>query len=1047
MSVSGNRIDEQPYNSREESVMIPTIQGETLVYQQDGQEQVLTVGTAAWFAWLETASTFSFVSETGRFTARREQSGHKRGGWYWKAYRKQHGKLSSRYLGKSETVTLARLQTVAQALTNGRARAASDNDAGAAAPSAHIAAQGVRGNSPTPLLSTKLHRPLPRAHLVRRSLLLERLTQGVTGPLTLVSAPAGFGKTTLLAQWIETNSIPVAWLSLDPEDNDPTRFLSYLIASLQTIDDHLGTNAFALLYTPQPPSPETVITLLTNELSRLGDAVLILVLDDYHVITAEPLHHALATLIEHLPAQVRLVISTRADPPLPLARLRARGQLTEVRVAHLRFSPEEASIFLRIVMDLSLSPEQIVALAQRTEGWIAGLQLAALALQGRAEIADFLSGFTGSHRFVLDYLTEEVLSRQPAPVQAFLLHTSILERLSGSLCDHVRGQEDSQTMLEALDRENVFVIPLDELRHWYRYHHLFAELLRSRLQQAEPHLVPELHRRASAWYEQHGFFAEAVQHALAIPDGQRAARLIEPIALPTALQGRIYTALGWLNALPDTVIHARPRLCIHYAQLLTLTNRIEEAEALLQRAEQAIGEQIPSEQAQISQGYIFDARADIALFSGDIPQAVSLAQQALSLLPETEVLPYAGSLATTMRAYLVTGDVSSTSQRAVTAAAGFIRAAEDLFSRVSSLCVLARLHTLQGHLRQAVTTYEHVRQAVPGTEVLQTVFSNVFYYVGLGDLLREWNHLDEAEQHLRQGIALIKDAWVVEPFVAALGYTALARLEQARGNIPAALEALDILAQVAGRRRFAASVAPQLAATRVQLELTQGNLAAAMRWAATSGLSADSYDVPYARESEYLAFVRVWIAQARNGLVPPLLQDVLHLLERLQKSAEANARGSSVLEIHLLRALALEVQGNRTAALSMLERALVLAEPEGYVRLFVDEGAPMLTLLHLAHGRTIVPGYVATLLAVLGEQPASKLPRSSSETGVLVEPLTEREREVLRLLMEGASNREIAQRLILSINTVKRHVYNICGKLGVQSRTQVLVKARALKLI
>jgi LuxR family maltose regulon positive regulatory protein len=326
------------------------------------------------------------------------------------------------------------------------------------------------------------------------------------------------------------------------------------------------------------------------------------------------------------------------------------------------------------------------------------------------------------------------------------------------------------------------------------------------------------------------------------------------------------------------------------------------------------------------------------------------------------------------------------------------------------------------------------------------VFSNVFYYVGLGDLLREWNHLDEAEQHLRQGIELIKDAWVVEPFVAALGYTALARFEQARGNIPAALASLDALAHVAERRRFAASVAPQLAATRAHLELARGNVAAAIHWADTGGLSADARDVPYARESEYLALARVRITQARKSLVPPLLQQVLHLLDRLQESAEANARGSSVLEILLLRALALEVQGNRTAALSVLERALVLAEPEGYIRLFVDEGTPMLALLRLAHGRSIVPGYVATLLTIFGEQPSPELSLSSPEEGVLVEPLTEREREVLRLLMEGASNREIAQRLVLSINTVKRHVYNICGKLGVQSRTQVLVKARALKL-
>src|SRR2546430_2161832 len=397
--MSGNRIDEQLCDSREESAMTPTIQGETLVYRQDGQEQGLTVDTAAWFAWLETASTFSFVSEEGSFTARREQAGHKRGGWYWKAYRKQHGKLSSRYLGKSETITLAHLQMVAQALADALVETAPDIDAGAAVHSVQTAVSGMRSDALTLLLSTKLHRPLPRAHLVRRPQLAERLTQGVMGPLTLVSAPAGFGKTTLLAQWLAESGMPVAWLSLEQGDNEPVRFLSYVIAALQTLDPHLGAVALTLLQMPQPAAAETVLTLLTNDVAShgRGGGDFALVLDDYHVLDAKPIDHALTYLVEHLPPQMHLVIATREDPQLPLARLRARGQLTELRATDLRFTPSEAAGFLNQGMGLNLSAEDIARLSTRTEGWIAGLQLAAISMQGQQDTTSFITSRSEEH--------------------------------------------------------------------------------------------------------------------------------------------------------------------------------------------------------------------------------------------------------------------------------------------------------------------------------------------------------------------------------------------------------------------------------------------------------------------------------------------------------------------------------------------------------------------------------------------------------------------------------------------------------------------------
>jgi ATP/maltotriose-dependent transcriptional regulator MalT len=1028
----------------------PTIVAYELYQTRDRAVLDIAPESPEWFTWLEQVSSFAFIGKGGHYTARKEAK--QRGDRYWYAYFTIGEQLTKKYLGKTPDLSLARLEHIAAML-----HAQSETHI---PPPSSLAAARMDGRMDAPqhsifpqqrvpahpLIATKLHVPRPRAHLVHRAHLIEHLQQGAERALTLVSAPAGFGKTTLLAQWLAQSGMPVAWLSLEEEDNDPVRFLTYLIAALQTLDAQLGTTSLALLHTPRPPSLETVLAVLTNDLVERGRDDFALVLDDYHVITADPIQHGMSFLLEHLPPHMHLILATRADPPFPLARLRAQGQLTEVRTADLRFGSAEASTFLHTVMGLDLEASAIATLESRTEGWIAGLQLAALSLQGRTDIAEFLAAFTGSHRYVLDYLSEEVLARQPTPVQQFLLHTCILERLSGPLCDAVMGKPGSQATLETLERANLFVVALDDERGWYRYHHLFAEVLCSYLRQREPTMVPELHLRASAWCAQHDLPVAAVQHALAVPDVELAARLIEPIAFTVTFQGQLSTVLGWLNALPETLLRAHPFLCVYYARLLMYDNQLEAAEARLQEAEKSV-QKMPAEQAQTILGWVLHIRGVIALFSDDMPQAISLARQALEVLPEAEVIPRAGALVTMTHAFELSGDVTLTTEHEVAAAVALIVSSDNPFAAVSGMNLLARLHILQGRLRQAAATYAQVLQAGPRPEVLQNAIGSLSYYFGLGHLLREWNDLDAAERHLVQGIAMLKEAQTVRPFETTLGYTTLARLEQARGENHAAFAALDVLAQLAKQRHFAPHLVTQEATVRAQLELAQGNLTAAVRWADATGLSTYDEDLPYPREGEYLALARVRIAQGRDDPAAPFLLDVLHLLDRLRQDAEPKARMGSVLEIIVLRALALEAQGNRKEALATLERALMLAEPEGYIRLFVDEGAPMQALLRLARARGMLPGYVTKLLAAFDEHTRASPNLHTAYSSSLVEPLTEREREVLRLLLEGASNREIARHLVLSVNTVKKHVYNICGKLGVQSRTQAIVRARTLNLL
>jgi LuxR family maltose regulon positive regulatory protein len=953
-------------------------------------------------------------------------------------------------------------------------------------------AQSARSSPDAPpLLATKLHVLVPRPQFVPRPRLVDRLQNGLTGKLTLIAAPAGFGKTTLVSAWLRQNAalslengedpssnaqFKAAWVSLDAGDNDAMRFWSYVIAALETFAPGVGASALALLQSPQPRSSEVILTMFLNNLTGLPiDAVL--VLDDYHLIDTPAIHQGLAFLLDHLPPRLHLIITTRADPPLPLARLRARGELTELRAADLRFMPEEAAALLMDVMGLPLTTAHVAALEARTEGWIAGLQFAALAMRDRSDISGFITAFTGSNRFVVDYLAEEVVNRLPHHLQTFLIETSILDQLCGPLCDAVvlgdmsdppnatghLSHAYSQALLEELERANVFLIALDDNRQWYRYHHLFADVLRGRLASgASGVAVATLHGRASAWFERQGLEVEAVAHALAAGDRERAARLIEQCAWPVAFRGQIHTVLGWFNALTAADILARPTLGTLHALMLMHTNQLDAAEARLQEVEHALLADTPEEQARPVQGLILTTRANIRFFRGDLPGCVVLGRQALDMLPETPSLPRAASMAFAAHTFLVTGDVTPAIERQVATVAPAARAAGNRFVVLRGLTLLAELQVLQGRLHAAAATYLEAAQIAPEPGGLQGMIGSAGYYFGLGDLYREWNDLAAAEQHLLEGMDQAIGVLTANAIYLGQGSMALARLQHAAGDRTGALATLGRFADLGHQRAFDPLLLARGVAVQARLALAQGDLNAAVGWADTSGLHADD-NLSFPREMEHLTLARVLIAEGRGDPTGRFLHEALSLLDRLLAAAEAGARMGSVIEILLLRALALEAQSDTIDALAVLEQALTLAEPEGYVRIFVDKGAPMAVLLaQVAERESAVAGYAATLLAAFGssevsvkslEFGADSIPTQNSNAqrapetqNSLVEPLSERELEVLRLIAEGHSNQAIADRLVVAVSTVKRHINNIYGKLDVQSRTQALARARELHL-
>ena len=898
-----------------------------------------------------------------------------------------------------------------------------------------------------PLLETKLHVPKGARGLVPRQRLRERLSAGPGSALTLISAPAGFGKTTLLTEWLAAvpGEGPAAgWLSLDEADNDPSLFWKYVVAALRSVaGKEVGVGALSLLESSQAPI-DAVLTALINDLFAVSDDV-ILVLDDYHVIEAPEVHDGVVFLLEHLPPRMHVVIASRADPPFSLARWRGVGGLTEIRAADLRFTPEESATYLDGAVGGVLTAQDVATLDQRTEGWIAALQLAALSMQGRDDLRSFIAGFAGDDRYIVDYLVEEVLQRQSEDVRQFLLQSSILDRLSGPLCDAVTGQANGGATLVTLERANLFLVPLDDRRRWYRYHHLFADVLRAHLLDEQADNVAVLHDRASGWFERNGEPAEAIRHALAAGDFDRAANLAE-LAIRSMAQARQEATMrGWLKVLPAEVVRGRPVLTVGFAGALLLAGEFEGVEERLRDAERwlsmtesearAAGMAVADEAGFRSlPGTIEAYRAALALVGGDVQSTVTHARRALELSPAEDHLIRASAAGVLGLAYWASGDLEAGFEAYAECVEGLRRVGHiaDIFG---CSIALADIRRTQGRLRDAMRIYEQALEAnEPDRPVVR---GTADMYVGMSELYRERDDLETATELLGRskelgehlGMPQNRYRWLV----------AMARIREAEGDAGAAVELLD-----EAERAYVADFFPNVrpvAAMRARSHLLQGELAEALAWVRERGLSARD-DLSYVREFEHVTLARVLLALHRTERSEESLQDAVRLLDRLLAEAESGGRTGTVIEILTLQALTHQTHGDMPAALASLGRAVSLAEPEGYVRIFVDEGAPMGSLLRALASQGPAGRYSRQILAI-----SSMTDHDRPSKQPLLDPLSERELDVLRLLGTDLSGPEIARELVVSLNTVRTHQKHIYAKLGVSNRRAAVRQGDQLKLL
>ncbi len=905
-----------------------------------------------------------------------------------------------------------------------------------------------------PILATKIYVPPPRLRIVMRPRLIDQLNNGLSlkCKLTMISAPAGFGKTTLISEWVASCERPVTWLSLDEGDNDSVRFLTYLIAALQLITPNIGNEVLSALQSLQSSPTEAILTTLLNEITTIPNNF-ILVLDDYHLVDAKSVNDVIIFLLEHLPPQMHLVITTREDPNLPLARLRVRNQLTELRVTDLRFTSSEAAEFLNQVMGLSLSVEDIAALEARTEGWVAGLQLAALSLQSHQDVHGFIQEFAGDHRYIVDYLVEEVLRRQPEDIRNFLLETSILDRLNGPLCDAVTSQLESKARLESLQRGNLFLIPLDDKRHWYRYHHLFADVLHMHLMTEQPALVSTLHHRASEWYEQNNLTADAIRHALAGEDFERAADLIER-TVPIMRQNRQEsTLLGWLKALPDELFQNHPVLNVNYAGTLLQNGQFDGVESRLRDIEQWLATPedirihpvyVSEEEFQRLPSAVAMYHSAIALAQSDVANAMKYARKVLELAHENDDFPRGAASSLLGLAAWTSGDLE-TAYQMFSNGMTHLQRVGFISDVIGGSVTLADIRSTQGRLQEAMSIYERGLQLATkqGEPVLRGAAD---MHVGMSGLYYEHNELNTAEQHLLKSKELGElNGLPKNPY---RWRVAMSQILESQGDLEGAVDLLDE-AESLYVGDFSPNIRP-IAALKARVWIKQGELEKTLDWARERELSIEE-EPSYLREFEQITFVRVLLSQYQSDHSISLLQDAMGLLERLLKAAEEGGRIGSVIEILILQALAHQMQDDISTALTSLERALKLAEPEGYMRIFLAEGASMAELIREMDARGIMPGYTRKLLSAFEVEdqsadvgtPPSAAPASAS----LIEALSQRELDILRLFKTEMSGPEIAQELVIALSTVRTHTKSIYNKLNVNSRRGAVKRAIELGLI
>ncbi|MGB7540302.1 MAG: LuxR C-terminal-related transcriptional regulator [Anaerolineales bacterium] len=891
----------------------------------------------------------------------------------------------------------------------------------------------------TPLLATKFFFPSIRSDIVPRPRLIQLLDNnlikagGFSRKLTLVSAPAGYGKTTLIAEWLEPSEkgggrtidvqpvpcqkegsstglplrIKSAWLQLDEADNDPRRFITYLIAALGNLHEEIGQTPSAMLHAPQPPPDEILLTALLNEITAVPRPIL-LVLDDYQVIRMPSIHQRLAFILDHQPAMLHLVITTREDPLLPIPRLRASGQVLEIRQEDLRFTVSETAEFLERVMGIPVAESEIAALDQRTEGWIAGLQLAALSMRGRDDVSGFIQAFTGSSRFILDYLIEEVFERQSPDLKDFLLKTSILDRFSAPLCDVLMEKTVSRELLEALEQSNLFIVPMDQSRLWYRYHHLFAELLRHRLRASHPDEEAHLHRRAGGWFEDQGLTADAIRHALAARDWRRAGSLIQRISPDLLKSGEVLTLLGWFQSLPEEILLSDPKLCFDYCWPLLLADRFEAAVPLLERLEQ-IAREMPA-----FLGEVFAAQAYLARGVGDHDRMVDRSRRALELLPKSSSNSRGIVAMNLGLAYWHMGRMRD-AEEALAEALETSRASDNHYAALTSLIFLGRVFAVRGELRRAEGMFQTAIQK--GDEIPV----NALAYADLAALQYEWNRLEASAAYLQKAIVLSRCSLNDEFLVGCLMLES--RLRIAQGD-PAG--AGDVLEQAWALVRGG----------RITSPMAQRMDAAQAFWLTAKGEAAREWGSKLTEISDGHPFYRfLGVTKART--MPD--SQAMAYLEGLGRAAQANEWGYGLVAIRTLQASFAE---SREKAMEFLEDALRLAEGSGYIRTFAEAGEKIFPLLREAaeHGRH--QECAGRILAEISEK------RGKAGTGAafLTEPLSERELDVLRLVAAGLSNREIAKQLVISPGTAKTHIHNLCGKLGVRNRTEAAIKAKELGL-